>query len=132
MSGGSTIYANSKGAAGTVKVTATFTGDVYLDSVQRDGVCVMGNVTFTPCARTYWHRHDGGQVLRVLAGSGWICDKGGEPRMLKTGDTVYAAPGTVHWHGADDNSVMTHFAIGIGHTEWLDAVSDEDYNAKGK
>ncbi|KAL3464583.1 RmlC-like cupin [Aspergillus heterothallicus] len=129
----SIIFPGGSSSQPTIKVSATFTGDVYLDPVSitpGSGVAI-GNVTFTPCARTHWHTHEGGQIIRVIAGSGWICDKGGVPRRLKTGDAVWAPPGTTHWHGADDGSVMTHFVVGIGETVWHEAVSDEEYAKKG-
>jgi quercetin dioxygenase-like cupin family protein len=102
-----------------LKPTTTFTGEVHLDMLHMDKSAALANVTFTPCARTYWHTHEGGQMIRVLNGTGWICDKGG--------DTIWAPPGTTHWHGADDSSVMTHFVVGIGATNWHEAVTDEEY-----
>jgi quercetin dioxygenase-like cupin family protein len=111
---------------------ANFTGDVLLDMLHKDSSVAMANVTFTPCARTHWHTHDGGQVIRVLHGAGWICDNGGEARRIKAGDTIWAPPGTTHWHGADDDSVMTHFVVGIGATNWHGAVTDEDFKKRTK
>jgi quercetin dioxygenase-like cupin family protein len=92
----------------------------------------INHVMFTPGARTYWHTHEHGQMLRVLAGSGWVCDKGGEPRRLNVGDTVWCDAGTTHWHGGDDGSFMLHLAVSHGKTVWLDEVSDEEYRAKNK
>jgi quercetin dioxygenase-like cupin family protein len=112
------------------KPTATFTGEVYMDLINRDTSVAMANVTFTPCARTHWHTHEGGQVIRVLSGSGWICDKGKEARRIKAGDTVWAPAGTTHWHGADEGSLMTHFVVGLGETVWHEAVSDEEYKTR--
>ncbi|KAL2817476.1 RmlC-like cupin [Aspergillus cavernicola] len=127
----SSIFPGSKSPDhSTVKVGATFTGDVYLDLITRDSKVAVANVTFTPCARTHWHTHEGGQVIRVVTGSGWICDKGGVPRRIKAGDSVWAPPGTTHWHGADDGSLMTHFVVGLGETTWLEAVTDEEYSRK--
>ncbi|KAL3480873.1 RmlC-like cupin domain-containing protein [Aspergillus californicus] len=114
----------------TIKVGPTFTGDVFLDPIKIDPKVAIANVTFTPCARTYWHTHEEGQVIRVVAGSGWICDKGGEARRIKTGDVIWAPAGTTHWHGADDESLMSHFVVGLGKTTWLEAVTDEEYAKK--
>ncbi|KNG85205.1 hypothetical protein ANOM_008089 [Aspergillus nomiae NRRL 13137] len=124
------IRSSSNGGQATVKPTATFTGDVYLDFLHRDEKTTIANVTFTPCARTYWHTHEEGQFLKVVAGSGWICDQGSEPRRIKMGDLIWAPAGTTHWHGADDGNIMTHFVIGLGKTTWHDPVTDEQYNAK--
>lgn len=111
---------------------ATFTGDVWAEPIFGDANINMGHVTFTPCARTHWHTHEGGQVLRVLAGSGWVCDKGGEPQRLGVGDMVWAPPGTTHWHGGDDCTYMTHLAISYGKTTWLEAVDDAEYKKRAQ
>lgn len=126
-----------RNSTGTGKVTTNkgpdkwFTGDVWVDVAYSDpGKTWIGNVTFTPCARTNWHTHEHGQVLRVVAGSGWICDRGGEAQRIKVGDMVWCPPGTDHWHGSDDGSYMTHLAIGFGASEWLEPVTDEEYAKK--
>jgi quercetin dioxygenase-like cupin family protein len=98
--------------------------------IHMDDKTAIANVTFTPCARTHWHTHEEGQFLKVVAGSGWICDKGGEPRRIRTGDLIWAPAGTTHWHGADDGSIMTHLVVGLGKTTWLDPVTDEQYSVK--
>jgi quercetin dioxygenase-like cupin family protein len=78
-------------------------------------------VTFEDGARTYWHRHSGGQVLHVIAGAGRTCSRGGEPVELGPGDTVVTEPGEEHWHGAADGATMTHLAISIGDSTWAEA-----------
>jgi quercetin dioxygenase-like cupin family protein len=110
--------------------TGTFTGGVYLEMVYTDQQAALANVTFTPCARTHWHTHEGGQVIRVLHRTGWICDKGEEARRIVAGDVIWAPAGTTHWHGADDWSVMTHSVVGLGATEWHDAVTDAEYKRR--
>lgn len=128
-----TIIRNSRAAGvSTEKRGPTFTGDVWADPVLTAEGITIANVTFTPCARTYWHHHENGQVLEVKVGSGWICGKGGEPQRLEVGDIVWAPPGTTHWHGADEGSIMTHLAISRGKTTWLDPVTDEQYQQKNK
>ncbi len=107
-----------------------FTGDVHIEPVLTAETMSVGNVTFTPCARTNWHTHTGGQLLRVLVGNGWICDKGDKPRRIRAGDIIWCPPGTTHWHGADDNSYMTHQAASHGQALWHEAVSDEEYAKK--
>ncbi|KAL4993966.1 RmlC-like cupin domain-containing protein [Aspergillus recurvatus] len=115
----------------TTKVgpSATFTGDVYLELIHRDPKVATANVTFAPCARTHWHTHEEGQVIKVTTGNGWICDKGEKPRRIKAGDVIWAPAGTTHWHGADEGSLMTHFVVGLGETKWYKAVTDEEYTA---
>jgi quercetin dioxygenase-like cupin family protein len=107
-----------------------FTGKAWLDPVLQEKTCSIFNVTFEPCARTNWHYHERGQLLYVKAGSGWICDKGGKPKRIRKGDTIWCPPGTVHWHGADDASIMMHQAISHGEVEWYQPVGDEEYAAK--
>jgi quercetin dioxygenase-like cupin family protein len=124
------IAQSSKPGGTSVKVGSTFTGEVWLDMIHASPELTMANVTFTPCARTHWHTNENGQVLHVLQGSGWLCDKGGEPQRIKTGDMIWAPAGTTHWHGADNGTLMSHLAIGIGATKWLDAVTDGEYNKK--
>jgi quercetin dioxygenase-like cupin family protein len=127
----STVFRASQSSQKTIKVNKTFTGEVYLDLIHAESKAAIANVTFTPCARTYWHTHDDGQMLRVLSGTGWICDKGEEPRRIEAGDVIWAAPGTTHWHGADNGSLMTHLVIGLGKTTWHEEVTDEEYEKKG-
>lgn len=116
------------GGDSTIKAAGTFTGDVYMDRMLGSIDGIMSNhVTFLPGARTYWHSHENGQVLEVKAGSGWVCDRGGVPQRLRVGDIVQCSPGTTHWHGADDGSMMMHLAISLGKTSWLDEVKPEEY-----
>lgn len=112
------------------KPGSQFTGSVhpYLTMPSTDGVTV-NTVTFTPCSRTYWHHHERGQILLVLAGRGLIQAAGGPVRVLRAGDVVWAPPGERHWHGGGPDSVMVHVAISLGATSWAEPVSDEEYGA---
>lgn len=88
-------------------------------------------VSFAAGARTHWHTHPLGQAIHVVEGRGRAQAEGGPVIRLGPGDTVWFAPGEVHWHGADPDAGMTHLAMqeaeeGIAVT-WLEAVSDEDY-----
>ncbi len=60
-------------------------------------------------------------------GFGRACDKGGKPQPINIGDLIHAPPRTTHWHGAGKDCAMTHLAIGLGETRWLEAVNDEEY-----
>ncbi|MDA0227213.1 MAG: cupin domain-containing protein [Proteobacteria bacterium] len=110
---------------------ATFTGKVWADPVMAatDGVGI-NNVFFSPGARTFWHQHEVGQVLNVVAGKGWVCKEGEAPREIRTGDVVWIGPGERHWHGAADSSYMIHMATSIGQTTWAEEVSEADYNKR--
>ena len=106
------------------------TGEVWFDPVlpATDGNTVT-TVFFTPGARTYWHSHEKGQILHVLAGRGLICSDGEGPRVLSTGDTVWVPAGERHWHGAAPDSFLTHTAISLGVTQWAEEVAETDYAA---
>jgi quercetin dioxygenase-like cupin family protein len=126
-----------KASARPTKVApaANFTGTVLQDEV------VVGtppsrmratSVTFTPGARTAWHKHPVGQTLYVLYGSGRVCKQGETPIVINPGDTVVIPPDIVHWHGAAADRLMIHLAMseitesGEG-TVWLDHVTDAEY-----
>jgi quercetin dioxygenase-like cupin family protein len=52
--------------------------------------------------------------------------------VLHEGDVVKILPDVKHWHGATPDSWFTHIAIStnvqMGATEWLEPVTDEEYN----
>lgn len=115
--------------AGTAgKRGSQFTGDAfpYLTMPATDGV-VINTVNFTPGARTFWHSHERGQILVVLAGRGLIQAEGEPVQVLQAGDTVWTPPGESHWHGAAPNSYLVHTAISLGTTSWAEAVTDAEY-----
>ncbi|WP_093782680.1 cupin domain-containing protein [Actinacidiphila guanduensis] len=102
----------------------TFTGTVWADPVlpATDGV-VINTVFFAPGARTFWHHHEHGQILHVLAGSGLVCSDGGPAEPLRPGDVVWVPPGERHWHGAGSGSYLVHLAISLGTTVWAEEVA---------
>jgi quercetin dioxygenase-like cupin family protein len=91
-----------------------------------------GVVRFEPGARTNWHRHPLGQTLYVVSGCGRVQSWGGPLRDVRAGDVVWFPPNEKHWHGAGPTTTMVHIAIHEAldgkHVEWLEAVSDEQYN----
>ena len=109
------------------KPGSQFTGDVYpfVTMSKTDGVTI-NTVNFTPGARTFWHHHEQGQILQVLAGRGLV-SAAGEIRVIRAGDTVWCPPGEEHWHGAAPDSFMVHTAISLGDTVWADPVTDHEY-----
>ena len=106
----------------------TFSGRVWADAVlpAAEGVGVT-SVFFEPGARTHWHRHEVTQVLHVTAGEGWLQQRDGPGLPLTAGDIAHIAAGEEHWHGAAPGSFLLHLAVTVGATEWLEAVSDDDY-----
>ena len=109
--------------------TATFTGTVHSDPVLTAPEVMINTVIFTPGARTYWHRHPGGQLLVVTAGRGIVATRAGDARVVGSGDVVWAGPGEEHWHGACGDSLMAHMAVSHGKTRWSGEVADGDYTA---
>src|SRR3954465_426687 len=125
------IRRGQAGDAPAERRTATFTGLVYADPPGGGDGVPFASVFFAPGARTYWHRHERGQLLHVLTGHGLICAEGGRPAPLHPGDLVWTPPGESHWHGGGPDTVMAHLAVSLGTTSWLDAVSDEEYGGLG-
>ena len=77
-------------------------------------------VRFEAGARNHWHSHDGGQLLHVIEGEGWVQTRGHAPQRIQRNDTVTADPGEEHWHGAGPHGPMTHLAVATGETRWLE------------
>jgi quercetin dioxygenase-like cupin family protein len=110
-----------------------FTGTSYLEMISMRGV-VIGNATFEPGCRNFWHiHHKGGQILLVTGGRGWYQEAGKPARELHAGDVVSIPPETKHWHGAAKDSWFAHLAVEVpaegASNEWLEPVSDEEYRA---
>lgn len=108
-----------------------FTGTSYLKMLSTVGVAI-GNVTFEPGCRNFWHiHHRGGQILLITAGRGWYQQWGRPARELKAGDVVNIPPEVKHWHGAAKDSWFAHVAVEVpaegASNEWLEPVSDEEY-----
>ena len=107
-----------------------FTGQSWLAPMEGG----MANVTFEPGCRNNWHVHHGAvQVIVCVSGRGWYKEWGKEEIVeLKPGVVVAVPEGVKHWHGAAKDSWMQHLTyhtdVKSGHsTEWLEAVSDEEY-----
>jgi quercetin dioxygenase-like cupin family protein len=88
---------------------------------------LINNVFFAPGARTHWHMHHQGQILVVTAGGGRARARDGSGGELAAGDIVWIPPGEEHWHGAAPDSYMLHLAISLGGHDWLDPVTDGEY-----
>jgi hypothetical protein len=66
----------------------TFTGEVSvtpLFDTNDARTFSSAKVSFTPCARTAWHTHPGGQTLIVTSGTGWVQEWGGEKQRIAEG-----------------------------------------------
>lgn len=87
--------------------------------------------SFEAGARTYWHSHDNGQLLLVEDGRMRTQKKGGPMRELGKGDSEYAGPNVVHWHGAAPGQALIQINVGFGGgAKWLNEVTDAEYNGK--
>ena len=113
-----------------------FTGTVWVNMNinAEDGYNTMiGTVTFEPKGRTNWHTHTCGQLLFVTQGIGYYQERGKPIQVICEGDVVKIPKNVMHWHGASHNSSMTHIAIAPeldkDKTEWLQPVTDEQYNS---
>lgn len=111
-----------------------FTGTVWVDMLfdaPDPGRVTVGNVTFEPGARTAWHAHPFGQILIVTGGCGRAQRWNGPIEEIKPGDVVWIPAGEKHWHGASENTLLTHIAIEERQdgqaAVWQEKVSDEQY-----
>ena len=114
-----------------------FTGTARIDPLFKADAparAAGASVTFEPGARTAWHTHPLGQTLIVTAGSGLVQRWGGPVEEIRPGDVVSITPGEKHWHGASPTTAMSHIAIveqiDGKSADWMDKVSDEQYNGK--
>ena len=108
-----------------------FIGQAHLNPLTQ--MPSIANVTFEPGCRNNWHiHHKGGQLLLVIAGRGWYQAWGELAKELYPGDVVEIPPEVKHWHGAAKDSWFSHLAVEVpaegGSNEWLEAVTDEEYN----
>jgi quercetin dioxygenase-like cupin family protein len=111
------------------RAEGTFTGEAWRDTIlpRQDGVA-MADVFFAPGSRTFWHAHEGGQILIVRAGEGLVGDDHGVVRVT-VGDTIWTPPGVRHWHGATPDRYLVHTGISLAGVDWFDAVPDEVYTS---
>lgn len=114
-----------------------FTGNAYPTSLlEADSVytTIAGNVYFEPGARSNWHTHPAGQILIITDGVGYYQIEGQPIEIMKKGDVVKFPPNVRHWHGASpDTGVQQLYIIPNteqGIVEWMEPVSDEEYNKK--
>ena len=121
------------------KYAKYFVGKSYLARISAEQI-PFSNVTFEPRCRNNWHIHraekGGGQMLVCVAGKGWYQEWGKPAKQMLPGDIVHIPANVKHWHGAASDSWFAHLAFEIPgenvSNEWLEAVSDKDYNSLGK
>ena len=123
-----------------------FTGRSFLANIQPANVAEgestlanYANVTFEPGCRNNWHVHHGShQILICVSGEG-IYQEWGKPAIaLKPGMIIDIPNDVKHWHGATKDSWFQHLSniVLIGAEkeshEWLEPVTDEQYNEAHK
>jgi quercetin dioxygenase-like cupin family protein len=87
--------------------------------------------SFEARARTFWHSHDNGQLLLVEDGRMRTQKKGGPIKELGKGESDYAGPNVVHWHGAVSGQALVQINVGFGgETRWMEQVTDAEYDGK--
>ena len=116
-----------------------FVGNSFLNPLTdfKNGQFPLFNVTFEPGCHNNWHIHHadkgGGQILICTAGEGWYQEDGKAAQELKEGTVIVIPPNVKHWHGAKKDSWFSHISLEVPgentSSEWLDAISDEEYNA---
>jgi len=92
----------------------------------------IAHFRFDPGARTKWHSHDGGQIILVEEGVAHTQVKGGPVIELKAGESTYAGPGVVHWHGAAPDKGGVQYNVTRGGITWLEEVTDKEFRTAPK
>lgn len=86
--------------------------------------------SFEPGARTNWHSHAQGQVMLVESGRMRVQERGGPMRELATRQSLVVEPNVPHWHGAVPDGPMTQVSLSFGATNWMEAVTADQYAGK--
>ena len=110
-----------------------FVGESFLAPLLK-GEVSMSNVTFEPRCRNNWHiHHKASQILICVGGDGWYQEWGKPAQKLHAGDVVNIPAEVKHWHGATADSWFQHISVSVPNpeasNEWLDPVTDEEYNS---
>ena len=71
---------------------------------------LIGNVVFSPGARTKRHTHESDQVIVVTGGRG-ILATDEEENEVTVGDVVHVPVGEIHWHGATKDSSFSQISV---------------------
>lgn len=90
-----------------------FMGEVNRGVTVNDGTerLTVSLVKFKVGARTKWHTHSFEQGLIIFEGKGIVSTEETE-HVVEPGDVVIVTTGEKHWHGATENTHMSHFSIG--------------------
>jgi quercetin dioxygenase-like cupin family protein len=109
---------------GATAVRANFTGAVRsLDASNLRAV----RFQYDAGARSFWHVHDGAQILLLEEGRGRLQIQGQPIQELVVGRPVVLPPGVPHWHGAAPDQGLTQVAVNVGGVKWMNPVTDQEY-----
>ena len=115
-----------------VKMKYSLDGEKHLNEYDIVGNHIKNYDSMLILSHFKGHAKSGGQLLIVIAGTGWYKEEGKEARKLKVGDVVNIPANVKHWHGAAKDSWFQHIAQEIPGTEtwteWCEPVSEEEYN----
>ena len=67
-------------------------------------------INFGKGVRNKFHAHDSDEVLIISAGKGIMATEK-EKRVVSVGDVVFFPAGEKHWHGATEDSELSHIVI---------------------
>ncbi|MDP6549151.1 MAG: cupin domain-containing protein [Dehalococcoidia bacterium] len=88
---------------------------VYRQSILQPGESTDFNfaiVSFDAGSHTHFHTHSGDQLLVITEGNGKVGNES-EVFNVTVGDMVMIPAGENHWHGAPDDTAMSHITITI-------------------
>jgi 4-carboxymuconolactone decarboxylase len=88
-----------------------FVGEATVQPLVGEGVTFKADmVNFGVGARNKLHTHTSDQILVVTEGKGYIVTDTEKEEILP-GDVVFIPAGERHWHGATEDSKMSHIHI---------------------
>lgn len=90
---------------------APHAGHVQLDTVLKADGLFVNDAFYGAGSRTYWHRHEHGQLITVTAGEGVVVTRAGDVAVIRKSDVVHCPPGEEHWHGAAPDCFVTYFSV---------------------
>src|SRR4051794_9114046 len=92
--------------------SSLFTAPVTLQTAvnENDSEYNVVYVHFPKGVRNRFHKHNHDQILIVTEGVGYIATDE-KQEEIKVGDVVVILAGEKHWHGATEDSAMTHISI---------------------
>jgi quercetin dioxygenase-like cupin family protein len=84
----------------------------------------VGMVTISAGGVAAPHSHNGGQVIFVLTGRGFVETAAGRV-SVGPGDLVISPPDEMHTHGAEPDASMSHLTVATGGYEMPDPTPAE-------